>query len=99
MKLEERALKRLEAAKRRIDSLGKQDVIWKQRLADAVLALFGEGSEVTAEALRTRLLAMGENVAKISGTDITLEATRVASETAIAHLDKAVSVSGEQKAE
>lgn len=96
MELSEKALKRLEAAKRRIDDLGKQDVIWKQHLAEAVLALFAEGSEVTIETLKTRLSAMGTKVAKISGTEITLEATRVASETAIAHLEKAIAAHGEE---
>ncbi len=99
MTLEERMARQLEVAKRRLDDLGKEEVIWKQRLADAVLVLVAEGREITAETLRNRLLAMGEKVAKIAGTEISLEATRIASETAIAHLEKAIAAQGEKKDE
>lgn len=99
MSMSEKALKRLERAKETLDNFGKQEAVWKRRLADAVLALIQEGCDVTVDTLRDRLAALGEKTISIEGTDMKIEMSRLASETAIAHLDKAVAAHEEQKTE
>jgi len=97
MSMSEKALKRLERAKETLENFGRQEVVWKRRLADAVLALIQDGREVTVETLKDRLAVLGEKTISIEGTDMKIEMSQAASETAIAHLDKAIAVHEEQK--
>lgn len=89
MEMSEKTLKRLQRAKETIETFGKQEVAWKRRLADALLALVRDRQQITQAALIERLEEMGRSTMVIEGTDLKIEISRMASETAIANLQEA----------
>lgn len=90
MTMSDRKRRALERAAGDLERLGSEEVIWKRRLADAVLELVGEGVPLTAEVLVERLRSMSEKPLMIEGADFSIEIARKASEVAIAHLEKSL---------
>ena len=95
MKISERKLKALSRSRDVIERFATDRAAWKPRIADAVLALVRDGRPITVDSLKEQLTAMGKGPLVIEGTELEIPVSRIASETAIAHLEKAVAADGE----
>lgn len=82
--------KRLSNATDMLSNVGKEDFAWKPMLADAMLATLAATGRLEVADLRAELARRADRPVMIAGTDFKIEAARMASETAIAHLDRAL---------
>lgn len=81
---------RLAKAAETLTNLGREEIIWKRIIANAVLDVLAETGELPVDAVLARIAAHGNRSVSITGTALTVEAAKLGSETATAHLLEAI---------